>query len=153
MFDTIFGLPMHVLLVHAAVTLLPAAALATIAVVVRPAWRARYVSWMAVLNLAILGLTFVTVRSGLALFDRLDQIEVARRHRDLGNILLWLVVAFAAACVVLWLVQRARQPMLTAAVAVLVVLLAGATGVQAILVGHSGSTAVWKGTVDATSAP
>jgi hypothetical protein len=153
MFDTIFGLPMHVLLVHATVISLPAAALATIAVVARPAWRARFAPWVAVLNVAMLALTFVTVRSGLAFFNRLDQIEVARRHRDLGNILLWIVVAFAVASVVLWAVQRARQPILAAGVAALVVLLGGATAVQTLLVGHSGSTAVWKSTVDSTQAP
>jgi hypothetical protein len=153
MFDTIFGLPMHVLVIHATVVSLPAAALVTIAVVARPAWRARFAPWIALLNLAILGLTFVTVRSGLALFHRLGRIEVAERHRDLGNILLWIVVAFAAASVLLWLVQRSGQRTLATGVAALVALLAGATAVQTILVGHSGSTAVWKATVDATEPP
>jgi hypothetical protein len=153
MFDTIFGLPMHVLVIHATVVSLPAAALVTIAVVARPAWRARFAPWIALLNLAILGLTFVTVRSGLALFHRLGRIEVAERHRDLGNILLWIVVAFAAASVLLWLVQRSGQRVLATGVAALVALLAGATVVQTILVGHSGSTAVWKATVDATEPP
>jgi hypothetical protein len=153
MFDTIFGLPMHVLVIHATVVSLPAAALVTIAVVARPAWRARFAPWIALLNLAILGLTFVTVRSGLALFHRLGRIEVAERHRDLGNILLWIVVAFAAASVLLWLVQRSGQRVLATGVAALVALLAGATAVQTILVGHSGSTAVWKATVDATEPP
>jgi hypothetical protein len=153
MFDTIFGLPMHVLVIHATVVSLPAAALVTIAAVSRPAWRARFAPWIALLNLAILGLTFVTVRSGLALFHRLGRIEVAERHRDLGNILLWIVVAFAAASVLLWLVQRSGQRVLATGVAALVALLAGATAVQTILVGHSGSTAVWKATVDATEPP
>jgi len=152
MFDTVFGLPMHALVIHATVVSLPAAALVTMAVMIRPTWRARYAPWVAVLNLAMLGLTFVTVRSGLAFFHRLDEIEVAERHRDLGNRLLWIVVAFAAASVLLWIVQRANQPLLTAGVAALVVLLGGVTAVQTILVGHSGSTAVWKATVDSTSA-
>jgi hypothetical protein len=153
MFDTIFGLPMHVLVIHATVVSLPAAAMVTSAAVARPAWRARFAPWIALLNLAILGLTFVTVRSGLALFHRLGRIEVAERHRDLGNILLGIVVAFAAASVLLWLVQRSGQRVLATGVAALVALLAGATAVQTILVGHSGSTAVWKATVDATEPP
>jgi hypothetical protein len=153
MFDTIFGLPMHVLLVHAAVISLPAAALVTIAVMVRPAWRERYALPVAALNVAMLVLTFVTVRSGLTFFDRLGRLQVAQRHRDLGNILLWIVVAFAVASVLLWLVQRAGQRVLATGLAALVVLLGGATAVQTILVGHSGSTAVWKSTVDSTQAP
>jgi hypothetical protein len=156
MFDTVFGLPMHVLLVHATVVSLPAAALVSVAVVVRPAWRARFAAGVAALNVAMLALTFVTVRAGLTFFERLDRIgvaEVAKRHRDLGNILLWIVVAFAVASVALWAVQRAGQPALTTVVAALVVLLGGATAVQTLLVGHSGSTAVWKATVESTSEP
>jgi hypothetical protein len=154
MFDTIFGLPMHVLVIHAAVVSLPAAALVTIAVVARPAWRARFAGWVALLNVAMLVLTFVTVRSGLALFHRLGHLESVIRHRDLGNILLWIVVAFAAASVLLWLVQRAgQQPALVTAVAAVVALLGGATAVQTILVGHSGSTAVWRGVVESTEGP
>jgi len=155
MFDTVFGLPMHVLLVHATVVSLPAAALVSVAVAVRPAWRARFAAGVAVLNVAMLALTFVTVRAGLTFFDRLnlDRFELAERHRDLGNILLWIVVAFAVASVALWVVQRAGQPALTTAVAALVVLLGGATAVQTLLVGHSGSTAVWKATVESTPDP
>jgi hypothetical protein len=153
MFDTIFGLPMHVLVIHAAVVSLPAAALVTIAVVARPAWRARFAGWVALLNAAMLVLTFVTVRSGLALFHRLGQLESVLRHRDLGNILLWIVVALAVASALLWLVQRAGRPVLVTAVAAVVALLGGATAVQTILVGHSGSTAVWRGIVESTEVP
>ena len=42
MFDTIDGLPVHALVVHAVVVLLPLALLGTIAIAVRPAWRARF---------------------------------------------------------------------------------------------------------------
>ena len=42
MFDLINGLPVHPLVVHAVVVLLPLAALGTIALAVRPAWRRPY---------------------------------------------------------------------------------------------------------------
>lgn len=42
MFTQFDGLPVHPLVVHAVVVLLPAAVLGTIAVAVRPAWRRRY---------------------------------------------------------------------------------------------------------------
>ena len=45
-FDTIFGLPTHTLVNHAAVVLVPLAAIATIAVALRPRWRERYAGWM-----------------------------------------------------------------------------------------------------------
>ena len=41
-FDLINGVPIHPLVVHAVVVLLPLAVLGTIAIVVRPAWRLRY---------------------------------------------------------------------------------------------------------------
>jgi hypothetical protein len=153
MFDTIFGLPVHVLVIHATVVLLPTAAIASIVVMARPAWRTRFAGWVALLNVAMLVLTFVTVRSGLALFDRLGQLESVIRHRDLGNILLWMVVALAVASGLVWLVQRAGQTVLATALAAVVALLGGATAVQTVLVGHSGSTAVWRGIVESTGGP
>jgi len=42
MFDLINGLPIHPLVVHAVVVLLPLAILGTVAIAVRPAWRTAY---------------------------------------------------------------------------------------------------------------
>ena len=42
MFDLINGLPVHPLVVHAVVVLLPLATLGLIAIAVRPAWRRTY---------------------------------------------------------------------------------------------------------------
>ncbi|MEV4388804.1 DUF2231 domain-containing protein, partial [Micromonospora sp. NPDC049580] len=40
--DTVNGLPLHPLVVHAVVVLLPLAALGVAALAVRPSWRGRY---------------------------------------------------------------------------------------------------------------
>ncbi|MCW2828706.1 MAG: hypothetical protein JWQ67_2322, partial [Marmoricola sp.] len=42
MFDTFNGIPLHPLVVHAVVVLLPLAILGTIAIAVRPGWRGKY---------------------------------------------------------------------------------------------------------------
>ncbi len=42
MFDLINGIPVHPLVVHAVVVLLPLALLGTIAIAVKPAWRRPY---------------------------------------------------------------------------------------------------------------
>ena len=42
MFDLINGIPLHPLVVHAVVVLLPLAVLGTIAIALRPSWRVRY---------------------------------------------------------------------------------------------------------------
>ena len=47
MFDLIDGLPVHPLVVHAVVVMLPLAVLGTVALALRPAWRLRY-GWLLV---------------------------------------------------------------------------------------------------------
>ena len=42
MFDLVNGIPLHPLVVHAVVVLLPLAVVGTIAIVLRPSWRVRY---------------------------------------------------------------------------------------------------------------
>src|SRR4051812_31992980 len=70
MFDTFLGLPLHVLVLHFTVVLVPISAIATTAVFLYRPWRAAYGARMVVGNLAMLALTFVTVRAGLDLQAR-----------------------------------------------------------------------------------
>ncbi|HVE26669.1 MAG TPA: hypothetical protein VNC22_14770, partial [Sporichthya sp.] len=72
MFDSFLGLPLHVLVLHFTVVLVPLGAMATVAVMVRHDWRARFLPHVAAGNVALLALTFVTVRAGLALQGDLD---------------------------------------------------------------------------------
>jgi hypothetical protein len=153
MFDTVFGLPMHVLMVHAAVIGLPLIAIVTAVVAARPAWRARWSGGVAALDVAALALVLVTRQSGLTFFERLSRPEVAERHRELADILLWIVVGLAVLGVLTWAAQRTSRVMLASGLAVLLAVAALATVVQTVATGHSGSTAVWKGTVDSTEAP
>ena len=66
---TINGLPLHPLLVHAVVVLLPLAAVGSIIIAVVPKWRRRY--WLPVLVLAVLGIGAVpiTQQAGEALYN------------------------------------------------------------------------------------
>jgi len=153
MFDTVLGLPMHVLVVHAAVMGLPVIALVTGVVAVRPAWRARYAGWVALLDVAALGLVYVTRESGQAFFERLNRPEIAERHAELADRLWWVVIALAVLGVLTWAAQGASRTMLASGFAVLLVVAALATVAQTVVTGHSGSTAVWKGTVESSQAP
>jgi hypothetical protein len=153
MFDTVFGLPMHVLVVHATVVALPLIALVTAAVAVRPAWRARWAGWVALLDVGALALVLVTRQSGLTFFDRIGRPEIAERHRELAEVLVWIVVGLAVLGVLTWAAQRASRMMLASGLAVLLLVASLATVVQSIATGHSGATAVWKGVVDSTEAP
>ena len=67
MFDLINGLPVHPLVVHAVVVLLPLATLGTIALVVRPAWRRPYGPLLVAIAAVATVLIPVATSSGEAL--------------------------------------------------------------------------------------
>lgn len=152
-FDTIAGLPIHPLVVHAVVVLLPVACLATIAVAVRPAWR-RFAPALAVLNAAVLAGAFAAVQSGESLEHRVEQFSEPaglNDHAEWGGRLLILAAALFVGALVIW-VTRTRTA-LASVVAVVAVVGAVATMGLTAVVGHSGATMVWKDIVSNTKAP
>jgi uncharacterized membrane protein len=149
-FDTIGGLPVHPLVVHAVVVLLPLAALATVAVAARPSWR-RFSPGLMVLNGAVMVAAFVAIRSGEKLENRIEQFSVPPElatHAEWGKRLFLLSVCLFAGAVVIWLTRN--RPALATVVAV-VALVGGlvAVGVT-VYVGHSGATSVWQDTIKST---
>lgn len=146
MFDTFLGLPLHPLVVHAAVVLLPLVAIGVIALAVKPAWRPRFA-------VALLGLLIVGGLSGLVAMlsgERLaDRVGEPAQHAQLGTILGYSSLAFLIiAGAWLWWVRGDDEP--TPAQngtgwAVTVVSLA--VIVLAAMVGHSGATAAWSDAV------
>ena len=64
MFDTVQGLPVHALVVHGVVVLVPLAALGLIAIAVRPSWRKTYAPLVAILATVGLALVPVATKSG-----------------------------------------------------------------------------------------
>jgi hypothetical protein len=159
--DYVFaGLPMHVLLVHAVLVLVPLVVLLLVVVGAWPA--ARRVLWLPVLIAAIglLPLTLVTVEAGKWLQQRVPTAPLLEVHTGRGEGLVpWviglLVVAVAAA---VWAVAEmlgrrrdARLPR-AAVIAASAVLTLAALGVgfgalwTLVQIGESGSRAVWEGT-------
>jgi uncharacterized membrane protein len=152
MFDTILGLPVHALVVHFVVVLVPLSALGVIGMAVVPAWRARF--GLAVLAVATVALVSVPVatRSGAKLEERINAsgtvAKQIQNHQDMGKLVIYPTVAlwvFAALLVLLDRRGRTGKPVV--AVAVLAVLAAGAAAVQVTITGHLGSTAVWSCTL------
>lgn len=143
MFDLVNGLPMHPLVVHAVVVLLPLAVLGTVALALRPAWRRSY--GVVVLLVAAAGTALVPVAtaSGEALEHRVGD---PGRHAQLGDQLIWFALPMLVLLAVLVVLDRRRQgrPGLLRAVAVLTVVAALATGVQVYRVGDSGARAAWS---------
>ncbi len=157
MFTQFNGLPVHPLVVHAVVVLLPAAVLGTIAIAVRPAWRRRYGTLVVGVTAVATALIPVATSSGEALEHRVGD---PGKHAALGDQLIWFAVPLlllVAALVVLGTRadradrtdrtatggEESRPRSLGRTVAVLAVVAALATGVQVYRVGDSGARAAW----------
>ena len=155
MFDTVFGLPVHVLTVHGTVVAMPSLAAAALAVAAYRPWRRRLALPLAVVALGVSALAWVAVESGEAFNARLGAPAVALEHTELGESMYWFALALAAALLLLGVLAR-RQRVAQAKVAVGVVLVVTAAGLlvwRTVLVGHSGSAAVWGDIVESTQAP
>jgi hypothetical protein len=149
MFDTILGLPVHMLVIHAVVVLIPLGAFGVIAMAVYPPWRERF--GLAVLAILTAGLVAVPVatRSGNALKNRIHVGGViakqVQHHQNVAKLVIYPTIAlwvFAVALVMLDRRGRSGTPMKV--VAVLAVLAAVAATAQVTYAGHLGSTAVWS---------
>lgn len=145
--DLILGLPVHPLVVHFAVVLLPLAALALIAIVLVPKWRQPF-GWVVLAGLLIgAGASLLAKESGEAFAARMGW---PTEHADLGDRLpLVALVLFVVSAVWFWLQRREVKAgrkgssVLTVVVAVAACILAVGASVLTVLVGHSGATAVW----------
>ena len=90
--DTLFGLPAHPLVVHAAVILLPLAAVGLLLVAAIP--RARRLSAPIVLGTALAATVAVGLaqQSGEALEDRVTETELVEEHAEQGeSVLPWAI--------------------------------------------------------------
>ncbi|GAA1646545.1 DUF2231 domain-containing protein [Georgenia ruanii] len=176
MFDLINGLPMHPLVVHAVVVLVPLTVLGTLAVVLVPRWR-RYAPAVAVVGTVAAFFLPLATQSGEAFERRVGSPGV---HARLGEQLLYIGLVLAVILWVLVLVERrhgrvallpgdrvtarpgtpvgagpgaqARRSgsALTTVVAALAVVVALVAGVQCFRVGESGARAAWGGVAQLT---
>ncbi|WP_344254086.1 DUF2231 domain-containing protein [Terrabacter carboxydivorans] len=158
MFDYIFGLPMHALVIHAVVVLVPLSALSAVAYVLRPAWR-RVLRWPTAAGAVVSGVSaFVAAESGEALQRRVTRVRAGsvdlamlNDHVEWGDRAKLLCVLFMVLTLVaLWFArppeeESPRGHAFDVLVGTLVVLSALAAVVTVVLAGHAGSAVVWKG--------
>jgi hypothetical protein len=149
------GLPLHVLMVHAVVVLVPLSVLGALAVALWPAARRRF-GWLVV------GLTAVATASipiaegsGEDLRDRLQPTDLIRQHAQLGGELLVFVIALLVFTLALVAFDhyRSRQGaevrsgrVVVVVAAVLVVGFAVTSAAQVVRIGDSGAKAAWADT-------
>lgn len=159
MFDTIFGLPVHALVIHAVVVLVPLCGVAVVAMYVSLLWRERLRLPILLLLGVSAGSAFVAKESGEALQKRLGlRGELIDRHVQLGNLAPLFVLVFCVLYVVwFWFSRPGATP--SAAVTpgrlkalLAVTALAGLFSLGWIVAtGHAGSTTVWSGIVSSTN--
>ena len=100
-------------------------------------------------------MAWVAVQSGEAFYQRLGMPAFARAPTELGDSMHVFALGPTVALLVLGLLARRQQVARAVVVlcAVLVILTAGLVIWRVVLVGHSGSTAVWGDIVENTEAP
>jgi hypothetical protein len=146
------GLPLHPLIVHATVVLVPLAALTVALSALWPRFR-RWAGPMP-LGLALVGLILVplSTSTGETLERHVPHSALVEAHTRLADGLLpWMIglsIIAAAGYLIQRLVSSGRSVSraLMAGVAVLAVVGATGTAVQVARIGHSGAKAAWAST-------
>ena len=147
--DTIGGLPLHPLVVHAAVVLLPLSALGLLVVLALPRARRTY-GWLPVLGL---GLSVIAAWVAKETGENLAEvIGLPQEHAEWGDRLVPIAaVLFIASLAWYWRVRSgATGALTTVAAASSAVLAVVAIGVV-VVVGHSGAEAAWAGKIEAAA--
>jgi uncharacterized membrane protein len=157
------GLPLHPLVVHATVVLVPLAVLGALAIVVFPRARRRYGSLVVVTAVVATVCTVLAEQSGEALEHTLPRNPAIEAHAAAGDYLkLWMAPLMIAVAIFVLMHRRAdrtarleatgttsalalagRQRVLAVGVAVVTVVLALGTALVVLQTGDLGAQAVW----------
>jgi cytochrome b involved in lipid metabolism len=153
--DLITGLPVHPLVIHAVVVLVPLAAIGALLVIFIPKFRVTYS--LLVLIAVVLGTitSFLATQSGEALSER---VGLPKSHSTHGERLSYVVLAFAILFTLWFLFERTNwikgaiaKPLKTI-LNVLIPIIAVSSIVLTVLAGHSGAEASWENRIAATQA-
>lgn len=139
--DSVLGLPLHPLVVHAVVVLVPLVAVGMVVSVLRPTWAERLRVVLGALSLAAAAAGVAARTTGQSLLSRVPGSPEAARHAELSDSLALFLLGLAGLVVGwAWAGSRGRPTralgLLSAAGAIV------ATG-WTMLAGHSGAQSVW----------
>lgn len=158
--EFIGGLPLHPLIVHFVVVLLPIAVLGSILAAVWPAVRRRF-GWLAVAAAAVgTALVPVATGSGEDLAARVGSSPQVKKHEALADLMIWWALGLTVAVTALMVLHaragkgdaggdgaKAAKGVTIGLVvaAVLTVGVAAGTGIHVFRVGDAGARSVWEG--------
>ncbi|MGC3955123.1 MAG: hypothetical protein QM804_12915 [Propionicimonas sp.] len=137
--------PLHPLIVHAAVVLLPLTALGAIVVLLSSRARERYGSLLAVVALVAVASTFAARFSGEALAGTTTGMGTLGAHMFWGLIAPWPAAALAVTLIGFLWASRGNRRALRLTLGILTALAALASLAVVVITGHLGATAVWIG--------
>ncbi|MGV8907630.1 MAG: DUF2231 domain-containing protein [Propionicimonas sp.] len=142
---SLFGLPLHPLVVHAAVVLLPLAALGALLIAVSKRARIRYGSLVVVVAVVATGAVVGARITGEALNGGTQGTGILATHITYGLLAPWPAGALALTSLLLVLAGRTKSRLFLLITAWLTVVSALASLAIILVVGHAGATAVWAG--------
>ena len=155
MLDQVNGLPVHILVLHAAVIFVPLLGLGAVVYGLVPSWRPR-IGW-AVGLLAVVApvAALITKLSGTEFYNRLLSAGrvsppgkvILDGHMENGTITFWLTLALGVVSLIL-VVLTTRNPRVLPkpaelGITLVLVVLAALSGYYLFETGDSGATAVW----------
>lgn len=144
------GLPAHPMLVHFLVVLTPLTAVLLILCAVWPAARQRLTWLTLVLAGVTLILTPIVSEAGEWLYNRVEDTELVETHEHLGETMIYVSIALMVAAILVAVAHvrsvrgKPLPTVVSAIVAVLVVLIGVGASVQVFRIGHSGAESVWS---------
>jgi hypothetical protein len=151
------GLPLHVLLVHVVVILIPVTALCLVLFAVWPVARRRLGIVIAILGALVIAVVPVTAQAGQWLKDRVADTPLIDAHATLAGELWPWTLALGIMAIASWLwyfvlarrgARRTPRAGTRRGVATLIVILAigigGYATYQTIVIGEAGSRAIWQ---------
>jgi cytochrome b involved in lipid metabolism len=155
MFDLITGLPIHPLISHAVVVLVPLAAVGALILTFRAKWRATYSPLVLIATLLSLMSAYIATQSGEALSSR---VGLPNSHSTLGERLALVVLIFSITFSIWFAIERSKSlcakvpKLLQQLVKALVPITAIMSVTLTVLVGHSGAETTWKSRIAQTQA-
>lgn len=154
LFDLVLGLPLHPLVVHAAVVLLPLAAIGLIGIVLIPRAR-KPLGWLVMCGLVVgVGSSLLAKESGEALAAR---VGLPSDHAYWGDLLPYAALGLAVIGGIWFWMQRVSakrkaRSWLVRLVGAFAIVAAIATCALTVVVGHTGAIAVWEGKIQTAPA-
>jgi uncharacterized membrane protein len=145
LFGSVAGLPLHPLVIHAAIVLIPLAAISALVMSYLPSFSRRYGKLTLVIAIVAQLSLFLAKVTGEAFEEILDK-DVGN-HAELGEIAPFITLPMVALIYLRWRLDRSGATVGSALVrrltSLALIVASLASIVIVVLVGHSGAESVW----------